>query len=57
MDCLSAHINAGLKECERDVSGTKQDFYFKITEDLAEDAQTQSLALQGKCSRTCSWFA
>lgn len=45
VDYLSAHVNAGLKERETDISGTKHNVDFKIAEDLAEDIKTQSLAL------------
>lgn len=45
VDYLGTHVNAGLKEHEIDISGTKQDVDFKIAEDLSEDVQTQSLAL------------
>lgn len=52
VDYLTVHIDARLKEHEPVPEISKKDVDLKI-----EDVQRQSLALRGKCPRTCAWFA
>lgn len=49
---LTVHIDARLKEREPVPEISKKDTDLEI-----EDVQRQSLALRGKCPRTCAWFA